>query len=144
MIKNAARRSARFPRMTLTRRQIAKLERAITARRKALLAEIGTDVARARDESFGAIAGPVVDSADEAFAHLLSDLDHAEISRDLNEARELEAAQARLEDGTFGRCADCGLEIGFARLRANPAALRCVECQRMHEKTFAHPGEPKL
>lgn len=130
--------------MALTREQIEELRRTIATRREALLAEIREDVRRAREESFGAIAGPVVDSADEAVADLLSDLDNAEVSRDLNEARELEAAQARLAEGRFGDCTNCGLEIGIERLRANPAATRCVECQRVHEKTFAHAGEPKL
>jgi RNA polymerase-binding transcription factor DksA len=27
--------------------------------------------------------------------------------------------------------------IAPARLRANPAALRCTECQSLHEKVFA-------
>jgi RNA polymerase-binding transcription factor DksA len=30
------------------------------------------------------------------------------------------------------------------RLHANPAALRCLDCQAMHEKTYAHPGTPTL
>ena len=75
---------------------------------------------------------------------LLADMDNAETSRDLNEERELEAAQARLEDGSFGSCVHCGLEIGLARLRAVPTAARCVKCQAVHEKTYAHEGEPKL
>ncbi|HLE67401.1 MAG TPA: TraR/DksA C4-type zinc finger protein [Burkholderiales bacterium] len=130
--------------MALTGEQIEELRHAIVARRESLLAEIREDVARARDESFGAIAGQVADTADEAVADLLSDLDNAEVSRDLNEVRDLEAAQSRLDEGSFGRCADCRLEIDFERLHANPAATRCVDCQRVHEKTFAHPGEPKF
>ena len=130
--------------MPLPREQMDELRRTIHTRREALLAEIREDVARAREESFGTIAGPVTDSADEAVADLLSDVDNAEVSRDLREVRELEGAQARLEEGSFGRCADCGLEIGFARLRANPGATRCFDCQRVHEKTFAHAAAPKL
>ena len=102
------------------------------------------DVARSRDESFGALAGPVTDTADEANADLLADLDQAEVTRDLNELRELDAALVRLTEGSFGLCEDCGGEIAFERLRINPAAVRCVRCQGVHEKTYAHPGEPKL
>lgn len=130
--------------MALTKRQIEEFRRTIGKRREALLAEIRGDVARTRDESYADIAGPVVDTGDEAVADLLADMDNAETSRDLNEERELEAAQARLEDGTFGKCVDCGLEIGLARLRAVPTAARCVKCQAVHEKTYAHQGEPKL
>lgn len=113
-------------------------------RPEALLAEIQGDVARSRDESYGAIAGPVADTADEAVADVLSDMDNAETSRDLNEARELEAALARIDDGSYGLCADCGLEIALERLRAVPGASRCVKCQQVHEKIYARQGEPKL
>ena len=130
--------------MALTRQQIEEFRRTIAKRREALLAEIREDVARSRDETYSAIAGPVVDTADEAVADLLSDLDNAETSRDLNELREIEAAQARLDAGDYGQCEDCGLEIALARLRAVPGASRCVKCQNVHERTYARSGEPKL
>lgn len=46
------------------------------------------------------------------------------------ERRRLEAALARMEEGEFGYCEDCGDEIAPGRLRLDPAALRCVECAR--------------
>ena len=130
--------------MALTAEQFEELRRTIAARQTALIAEVHSDVARARDESYAEVAGPVTDTADRAAAYLLSDVDQAEVTRDLLEVRELEAARARLEDGSFGTCADCGLEIAFERLRVNQGATRCVDCQRVHEKTYAHPAEPRL
>jgi DnaK suppressor protein len=41
---------------------------------------------------------------------------------------ELDAAAARVEDGTYGVCERCGAAIGEARLEALPAARRCIEC----------------
>jgi len=46
---------------------------------------------------------------------------------------DIDAARARLADGTYGMCLDCGNDIPFARLQAYPAAKRCVECQRKYE-----------
>ncbi len=37
-------------------------------------------------------------------------------------------------------CPDCGTEIPFKRLSVQPAALRCIACQRLREKTFAGPA----
>ena len=85
-----------------------------------------------------------MDSGDAAVADQIVDLDNAEFSRDLRELRELEAAKARLETGSFGQCIDCNEEIEYPRLRAQPAALRCVDCQRIHESAHAHPATPKL
>jgi RNA polymerase-binding transcription factor DksA len=130
--------------MALSKSQLEELKRAIRTRCEALLQETREDVVRAREETYGALAGPVTDRGDQAAADLLSDLDHAEISRDIREARELEAALARLDDGSFGRCAGCGADIDFERLHAYPVAKRCMPCQRVRERTFVQPGEPSL
>ena len=116
--------------------QLEQLRRAIERRRESLVDELGRDVVRARDEQFGQLAGSAPDIGEVSVATLLADLDQAELSRDVVELRELEAARQRLADGTYGICADCGASIGFERLQAEPAAVRCVECQQRHEKTY--------
>ena len=45
----------------------------------------------------------------------------------------VEQALARLADGKYGICVDCGKEIPAARLEAQPEAIRCVEDQRRFE-----------
>ena len=40
----------------------------------------------------------------------------------------LDHALARFEQGSFGVCEDCGVEIPLGRLRAMPEATRCVRC----------------
>jgi len=122
--------------MPLNRREMIELANAIEERREALAAEIRREVARARNEPYAEVAGPVHDTADEALADLVADLDNAEVTRDLGELRELDAARARIAEGTYGVCADCGADIPVARLRAQPGALRCVACQERREKTY--------
>ena len=41
---------------------------------------------------------------------------------------EVDEALARVTDGTYGYCIDCGGGIPFERLRALPATSRCVRC----------------
>lgn len=45
----------------------------------------------------------------------------------------LRGALARIEAGEFGECAECGEAIAEARLRADPAATRCIECAGARE-----------
>jgi RNA polymerase-binding protein DksA len=116
--------------------QLDQLRCALERRRETLFEELKRDVARARDEQFGELAGTSPDSGDVSVAALLADLDQAELSRDIMELRDIEAARKRFLDGAYGICLDCGADIGFERLRAEPAAARCVECQRRHEKTY--------
>ena len=128
----------------LTPEQLAKLRTMIDDRYETLSAEIHQDAARSRDETQGELAGPVTDSGDKATADLISDLSSAELDRDLGELRQLEAAREKLAGGSYGICVDCGNEIDFERLFVQPAALRCLDCQRVHERTYTHPPEPKL
>lgn len=44
------------------------------------------------------------------------------------ERARLTAALARIEEGEYGVCEDCGEDIAPGRLRLDPAATRCVEC----------------
>ena len=41
----------------------------------------------------------------------------------------VDAALARLADGTFGTCLRCGKAIAPARLEALPWAAHCIDCQ---------------
>jgi len=130
--------------MPLTAEQIEHLQRLLAERRRALFSETLEDLARAREETYPAVAGPVRDSGDEAQADVLSDRDQAEVTREVREIREIEAAQARIAAGTYGVCVECRAEIGYERLLAYPTARRCHDCQRVYEKTHAHPPASKL
>jgi RNA polymerase-binding transcription factor DksA len=41
---------------------------------------------------------------------------------------EIDAALARIAEGSYGQCEVCGGAIGRDRLRALPAVRRCVTC----------------
>ena len=122
--------------MALNRRQIIELAYALNTRRSALLEEVRNDVERVRAEPYASVAGATPDIGDEAVADLLSDVGEAEVTRDLGELRMLEKALERVSEGSYGKCVDCGGEIPFERLRAQPGAERCRPCQQRHEKTY--------
>lgn len=122
--------------MPPSRRQMIELAYALTTRRNQLLDEIRSDVERVRAEPYASVAGATPDSGDQAVADLIADVGEAEVTRDLGELRALQAALKRVSDGTYGQCVDCSEEIPFARMRAQPAAERCVACQGRHERTY--------
>jgi DnaK suppressor protein len=49
----------------------------------------------------------------------------------------------RIKDGTYGECVDCGNNIPYARLHANPSASRCIACQEELEASQKR-GPPTL
>ncbi len=57
-----------------------------------------------------------------------------------NQRRELamiDAAIARIDEGEYGACIDCGLDIDPRRLAALPYALLCTECAQGRERRGA-------
>ncbi len=42
---------------------------------------------------------------------------------------DIDAALARIDEGTYGACANCGDEIPAVRLEARPASILCVDCK---------------
>jgi RNA polymerase-binding transcription factor DksA len=130
--------------MALTDRQSQELRDLLETRRDALLNELREDAERAREQPYAEHAGTAPDTGDESVATLIADLEQADMTRDLDEYRALEAARARLKSGEYGICIDCGNDIGYDRLKAFPSALRCIQCQERHEKTFGGNPKPSL
>ena len=130
--------------MPLSQEQQSQLRGAVEARKRVLMREIHDDMDRAREDNRNATAAPAGDAGDESVADLMAHLDQFDATRDVSELRSLDAAERRMDEGSYGICEDCGAEIGFERLKANPSATRCIACQRQHEKTHASPATPTL
>jgi len=45
--------------------------------------------------------------------------------------RHLQAALQRLHQPDYGVCIECGKDIAFVRLDADPEALHCSDCARL-------------
>lgn len=45
------------------------------------------------------------------------------------QVKSIDAALARIENGTYGTCAECGSEIPAARIEFRPASIYCVDCK---------------
>src|ERR1041385_9132204 len=114
--------------MSLTQQQTKELSKMINERRNVLLDEMREDAERTREQPYAEHAGPAPDSGDESVASLFADLEQADMTRDLDELRALEAARERVKGGGYGICVDCGSDVGYERLKATPAALRCIQC----------------
>ncbi len=106
--------------------------------------EIQRTLERSSDETHVRIAEQARDTEDDSFSNLIVDLNLAEIDRDADELRRIDTALARLSDGSYGLCEDCGQRIPEARLEAEPTAVRCIRCQEQYERTHAGGATPRL
>jgi DnaK suppressor protein len=128
----------------LTEEQISLLKKTLREENKRLRAEIRDELLRTDEEKYGALAGQVHDTGDESVADLLSDVNTAVVGLLIKELRDVEAAEERVAENSYGECDECGAEIPHERLLANPAALRCITCQEQHERLYAQEGKPTL
>ncbi|NOY81221.1 MAG: TraR/DksA family transcriptional regulator [Kiritimatiellaeota bacterium] len=53
----------------------------------------------------------------------------------------VQEALRRLDEGTYGRCIDCGKRIQSARLDAIPYAKLCVDCKALREANDGIPPQ---
>jgi DnaK suppressor protein len=50
-----------------------------------------------------------------------------------NTIDQIDLALAKIDDGTYGVCEDCGEHIALERLEAIPFATLCIECKKKKE-----------
>ncbi len=86
---------------------------------------------RAGQESADDGTEDIVDRANNAYnRELMFSLSDTE----RNTLLQIENALRRMDEGTYGRCSNCGQSIALPRLEALPWARFCVDCQELAEK----------
>lgn len=76
---------------------------------------------------------------------LNDDLDYADFVSDsftegmianhqLDELKQIEDALKKINDGSYGICDMCGINIPIGRLKAKPFARYCTECRTVYEQ----------
>lgn len=73
----------------------------------------------------------LVTAAQLASQHETDELLRRRLERRLS---ELDHVQRRLEQGSYGKCEQCGGQIPEERLEAMPDSVMCVPCQRVKER----------
>jgi RNA polymerase-binding transcription factor DksA len=118
----------------LTPEQLKTLQDLLSQREAELGAEL-RDFQERREESPSAQGPQVDDQVAQGEERIRTGVEHIEMERDQLELRDIGDAHARIADGSYGECVDCGCDIPYPRLHAQPAAARCVDCQERWEKT---------
>lgn len=132
------------PRSPIDRSEYPHFEHKLRARWDELRDEIRDVLQRSDNEGYAQIAGSVHDLEDASLADLLVDVNLAEVTRDVQEMRDIDDALKRIALFTYGQCVDCKLPIERQRLEAYPTARRCAACQRAYEHDHATIPTPSI
>ena len=74
------------------------------------------------------------DIVDQASSYTEKNVEFRAINRQIKLISKIDSALKRIQDGTYGFCADTGEPIGLKRLIARPVATFCIAAQEKHEK----------
>ena len=118
----------------MARSRYAELKQMLDARRRELQAEVQGKMRVVREEgSWGGKLNEVLDAVESSEADIQEEIEFALIQMKSETLNKMNDAVARLEQGDYGYCFDCGEEIAEKRLRALPFAVRCKDCEEARE-----------
>jgi DnaK suppressor protein len=129
MNKVTHKAEAAEPRMS--RNRYSELKQMLDERRREIHAEVQGKMRGVREE--GGKLNEVLDAVESAEADIQEDIEFALVQMKSETLNKITDALARLEQGDYGNCYDCGEEIAEKRLRALPFAVRCKDCEEARE-----------
>lgn len=120
----------------------ASLRRQLLAHRRELETKIRETLSSSRSERPAQRFADGIDEAEASDAEVQDEIAFALLEAHAEAITRIDEAVRRLDDGRYGRCGQCGDDIGELRLRALPFATRCVDCERQREGGRPHATAP--
>ena len=114
--------------LTPREKKIREIKKNLVSQKKALLA--------GALEALNELPGPTVfpDLGDQATAEIDRNFMLRLRGRERKLLKKIEEAIERIDQGVFGICDKCGLEIDVRRLEARPVTTMCIECKILQEE----------
>ncbi len=113
----------------MTKEKMKKFKKIFEAQRKAILFND-----RIMREDFEVCADDRYDEIDQATTDMEQSMRMRLRNREILYIKKVDEALARIEEGTFGDCEECGEDIELRRLEARPTATLCVGCKEEQER----------
>jgi DnaK suppressor protein len=109
------------------------LHKMLLAKRQEIIKEIEGSLGQSLTEDQQRRLESARDVGDQALMDLERELGISLMEMRNRRRQSIDEALTRLHEGTYGICAECGIEISEKRLQAVPFAKLCVECQSREE-----------
>nr|WP_245937192.1 RNA polymerase-binding protein DksA [Thioalbus denitrificans] len=116
-------------------KQLAHFRAILESWRRELMEEVDRTVHHMQDE-----AANFPDPNDRATQEEEFSLELRTRDRERKLLKKIDETLKHIEDGDYGFCESCGVEIGIRRLEARPTATLCIDCKtlaEMREKQMA-------
>ena len=112
----------------MNEQQVAHFRNILLAWKHALMEEVDRTVTYMKDE-----AANFPDPNDRASQESDFTMELRTRDRERKLIKKIEESLEMLENGDYGYCESCGIEIGVRRLEARPTANLCIDCKTLDE-----------
>ena len=109
------------------------LQRMLLSKRQEIMREIEGNLGQSLTEDQQRRLESARDVGDQALMDLDRELGISLMEMRNRKRQAIDEALTRLSEGTYGICAECGIEVSEKRLEAVPFAKLCVQCQSRQE-----------
>ena len=109
------------------------LYRMLSAKRQEVMNQIGESIGQSLTADQQRRLEAAMDVGDQALMDVDRELGISLLEMRNRKRQLIDEALARLGEGTYGLCAECGVEISEKRLAVVPFAKLCVDCQSRQE-----------
>lgn len=109
------------------------LQRMLLGKRQEIIREIEGNLGQSLTEDQQRRLESARDVGDQALMDLDRELGISLMEMRNRKRQAIDEALTRLSEGTYGICAECGIEVSEKRLEAVPFAKLCVQCQSRQE-----------
>jgi DnaK suppressor protein len=121
-----------------------KLRKVLHERKQKILADLHDQLFEKLGNEYRGEFERAMDAGDVSFVDLLQSVGIKLVDILQEELIKMDAAERKLNEGTYGICEECGEEISEERLAAMPYAVRCLKDEELFEQTKIQGRGPTL
>lgn len=116
------------PQSSLRNEQLQVIKKNLMKQKEAILTEA--------EDALNLLPGQIIfpDTGDQASAEVDRNFMLRLREREQKLLKKIEDAIERIDDGTFGICESCGMDIDVRRLEARPVTTLCIDCKTLQEE----------
>ena len=112
----------------MNEKQLEHFRSILNAWKNELMQEVDRTVDHMKDD-----AANFPDPADRASQEEEFSLELRTRDRERKLIKKIDESLNELDNGDYGYCETCGVEIGIRRLEARPTATQCIDCKSLDE-----------
>lgn len=112
----------------MNKQQQDHFRKILQAWKQSLMEEVDRTVDHMKED-----ASNFADPADRATQEEEFSLELRTRDRERKLIKKIDEAMVSIENGDYGYCEACGVEIGVRRLEARPTATLCIDCKTLQE-----------